>query len=221
MRGQTDPDFPVSFAIHLKGRIRPDHPPRPIKTAADAILHETSPLFDAAYAGRPSVLPKVLLRALPPQCLHTVRGEARLVERTDTDPLFRWFRGLDPAEPVSDATAFTHNRPGLDRHGITATLFNRVVQRAVDARLTSDEYFSVDGTLIESYASITSFLPVDQKDQDEDSNGGSRFKPRNAEVNSHGQRRSNKTQRSRTDPEPRLYKMGDGQAPMPCRMGHA
>lgn len=223
MRGQSDSRPPMFFAIHIEDRIRPDHPLRPIKAAVDAILHELSPLFDAAYAkvGRPSVPPEVLLRSLLLQCLYTVRSETQLVERIDTDLLFRWFCGLDPAQPVFDATAFTHNRPRLDRHGITAAFFDAVVNRAIDAGLTSDEHFSVDGTLIESYASIKSFKPVDQTGDEDRSDPGSGFKPRNAEVNFHGQRRSNKTHRSRTDPEARLYKKGDGQAAKLYHMGHA
>lgn len=223
MRGQSKTRIPMFFAIDIEDRIRPDHPLRPIKAAVDGILQELSPLFDAAYAkvGRPSVPPEVLLRSLLLQCLYTVRSETQLVERIDTDLLFRWFCGLDPAQPVFDATAFTHNRPRLDHHGITAAFFDAVVKRAIDAGLTSDDHFSVDGTLIESYASIKSFKPVDETDDDAGSDQGNGFKPCNPEVNFHGQRRSNKTHRSRTDPEARLYKKGGGQAAKLCHMGHA
>lgn len=222
MRGQIDLRHPMFFAIDIEYRIRSDHPLRPIKAAVDSILQELSPLFDSAYAkvGRPSVSPEVLLRSLLLQCLYTVRNETQLVERIDTDLLFRWFCGLDPAEPIFDATAFTHNRPRLDRHGITAAFFDAVTRRAINAGLTSDDHFSVDGTLIESYASIKSFKPVDETDDQEGSDPGNGFKPRNPEVNFHGQRRSNKTHRSRTDPEARLYKKGDGQGAKLYHMGH-
>jgi transposase len=236
MRGKGDERRPMFFAIDIEDRIRPDHPLRPIKAAVDAILVEMSPLFDAAYAkrGRPSVPPEVLLRALLLQCLYTVRSEKQLVERIDTDLLFRWFCGLDPAEPVFDATAFTHNRPRLDTHGITAAFFDAVVKRAVDAGLTSDEHFSVDGTLIESYASIKSFRPTAASGSDQDepgqgvsSKGGdasgagaNAFKPRNPAVDFHGQKRSNATHRSTTDPEARLYRKGNGQAAKLAHMGH-
>ena len=228
MRGKGDQRRPMFFAIDIEDRIRPDHPLRPIKAAVDAILVQMSPRFDAAYAtrGRPSVPPEVLLRALLLQCLYTVRSERQLVERIDTDLLFRWFCGLDPAQPVFDATAFTHNRPRLDAHGITSAFFGAVVKRAVDAGLTSDEHFSVDGTLIESYASIKSFRPTPGSDQDEPdrdaSSGGdtNTFKPRNPAVDFHGQKRTNATHRSTTDPEARLYRKGNGQSAKLAHMGH-
>ena len=110
-----------------------------------------------------------------------------------------------------DATVFTHNRPRMDEHGITSAFFDAVAKRAIHAGLCSDEHFSVDGTLIESYASIKSFKPIDGADESNDGKGGSGgFKPRNAEVDFHGQKRSNKTHRSTTDPEARLYRKGDG-----------
>lgn len=222
MRGKSDPRHLMFYAIDIEDRIRPDHPLRPIKAVVDSILAEMSPQFDSAYSkvGRPSVPPEVLLRALLLQCLYSVRSESQLVERIDTDLLFRWFCGLDPAEPVFDATAFTHNRPRLDEHGITASFFDRVVKRAVEANLTSDEHFSVDGTLIESYASIKSFKPIEDQDDEGDGDGGG-FKPRNAEVNFHGQKRSNATHRSTTDAEARLYRKGDGQSAKLSHMGHA
>lgn len=226
MRGKSDSRRPMFYAIDIEERIRPDHPLRPIKHAVDAILTQMSPLFEAAYAkrGRPGVPPEVLLRALLLQCLYSVRSEQQLVERLDTDLLFRWFCGMDPAQPVFDATAFTHNRPRLDAHGITGAFFAAVVRQALDAGLCSVEHFSVDGTLIESYASLKSFQPIDHGDgQDGPQGPGARnaFKPRNPEVNFHGQKRANATHRSTTDPEARLYKKGDGQAAKLYHMGHA
>lgn len=214
------------YAIDVEERIRADHPLRPIKAATDAILVQMSSLFDRAYAktGRPSVPPEVLLRAMLLQCLYSVRSERQLVERIDTDLLFRWFCGLDPAEPVFDATAFTHNRPRMDEHEITSAFFDAVVKQAIDAGVTSDDHFSVDGTLIESYGSIKSFKPIDaidhqpnDNDSHDDSNG---FMSRNPDVDFHGHKRSNKTHRSTTDPEARLYKKGDGQAAKLYHMGH-
>ncbi len=220
MRGKRDIGHPMFFAIDVEQRIRPDHPLRPIKTAVDAILTEMSPRFEGAYAktGRPSVPPEVLLRALLLQCLYTVRSERALVERIDTDLLFRWFCGLDPAEPVFDATAFTHNRPRLDEHGLAAMFFEAVVKRAIDAGLTSDEHFSVDGTLIESYASIKSFKPIHRDENDDGLGGG--FKSRNPNVDFHGQKRTNATHQSSTDPQARLYKKGQGKEARLCHMGH-
>ncbi len=228
MRGKPDPRPSFFYAIDLEDRIRSDHPLRPIRAAVDAILVELGPLFDAAYAqtGRPGVPPEVLLKALVLQCLYSVRSERQLVERIDTDLLFRWFCGLDPAQDVFDATAFTHNRPRLDEHGITAAFFDAVVRRALDAGLCSEEHFSVDGTLIRSYASIKSFTPRDQNEGGNAPGGssgrgsGGGFKPRNAEVDFHGQKRSNTTHFSVTDPEARLYKKGNGQGAHLCHMGH-
>jgi IS5 family transposase len=150
-----------------------------------------------------------------------LRSERQLIERLDTDLLFRWFCGMDPASPVFDATAFAHNRPRLDAHGITAAFFDAVVQRAVAAGLTSDDHFSVDGTLIESYASIKSFKSIEKTQGHDDPDDPNGFKPRNAEVDFHRQKRSNATHRSTTDPEARLYRKGDGQSARLCHMGHA
>jgi transposase len=221
MRGTVDPQTALFFAINLEERIRGDHPLRPIKREVDAILREMGPLFEGAYAaiGRPSVPPERLLKASLLQCLYSVRSETQLVERLDTDLLFRWFCDMDPAEPVFDPTAFTHNRKRLEQSGIAATFFELVVKRAIDAGLTSDEHFSVDGTLIESYASLKSFKPKDGDQGDPgDSNG---FKPRNAEVDFHGEERSNATHRSTTDGEARLYRKGKGQPALLYHMGHA
>lgn len=236
MRGKLDPQRAMFFAINLEDRVRRDHPLRPIKRAVDAILVEMAPLLEGAYSvtGRPSVPPERLLKALLLQCLYSLRSEAQLVERLDTDLLFRWFCDMDPAEPVFDATAFTHNRPRLEAGAIISAFFERVVARAIRAGLTSDEHFSVDGTLIESYASIKSFRPIAAKAGDDDDrpakpddsnpparDDGNGFKPRNAAVDFHGQRRSNATHRSTTDDEARLYRKSDGQPARLYHMGHA
>ena len=222
MRGKTDPQTSLFFSINMEDRIRPDHPLRPIKHAVEAVLGDLTSLLEGSYSqiGRPSVPPERLLKASLLQCLYSIRSERQLVERLDTDLLFRWFCDMDPAEPVFDATAFTHNRERLQANGIVAAFFEKIVARAIDAGLTSDEHFSVDGTLIESYASIKSFKPKDNDANDfgDDSNG---FKSRNAEVDFHGQKRSNATHRSTTDGEARLYRKGDGQPARLCHMGHA
>ena len=239
------------FVIDMEERVRTDHPLRTIKAAVDEILTELGPLFDRAYSrtGRPGVPPEVLLKALLLQCLYTIRSERQLVERIDTDLLFRWFCGLDPAEEVFDATAFTHNRPRLDEYGITAAFFDAVTRRAIDAGLASDEHFSVDGTLIESYASIKSLTPIDDDNDSNSSNNNNSnsnsnnndgddidandqantdepgeangFKPRNAEVNFRNTRRSNATHRSTTDPEARLYRKARGQEARLSHLAHA
>src|SRR5947207_2096656 len=161
MRGRHDPQPCLFYAIDVEARIRPDHPLRPIKAAVDRILAGLSDRFDAAYSdtGRPGVPPERLFKALLLMALYSVRSERQLVERIDTDLLFRWFLDMSPEEPAFDATAFTHNRPRLDAHGLTAAFFEAVLREALAAGLCS-EHFSVDGTLIESYASLKSVQPI-------------------------------------------------------------
>jgi transposase len=220
MRGRKNEQPQMFFVIDVNSRIRRDHPIRALKQSVDAILLELAPQFDAAYSrtGRPSVPPERLLKALLLMAVYSVRSERQLIERIDTDLLFRWFLDMSPEEDVFDATAFAHNRPRLDQHGLTAAFFDVVLQRAVKAGLCSDEHFSVDGTLIESYASLKSFRPKDERPSEGDSNS---FKPRNAEVDFHGQSRSNQTHESRTDPEARLYRKGLGKEAKLAHLGHA
>jgi transposase len=223
MRGKPNRQPNMFYSFCVEDRIRPDHPLRAIKKLVDEDLSRMERVFAGAYSdtGRPSVPPERLLKALLLQALYSIRSERQLVERIDTDLLFRWFLGMDPAQEAFDATAFTHNRQRLDQFGITASFFCGTVKRALKEGLASDEHFSVDGTLIESHASIKSFVAkgeLDKKDSDPDGNA---FKSRNAEVNFHGQKRSNATHASPTDPEARLFKKGDGQAAKLYHMGHA
>ena len=223
MRGKRERQGGMFYVIDLEDRVRPDHPLRAIKGMVDAELAKMSRLFDRAYSdkGRPSVPPEVLLKALLLQALYAIRSEAQLVERIDTDLLFRWFLDMDPAVDVFDATAFAHNRPRLEEYGIIQRFFGGVVRRAMDEGLTSDEHFSADGSLIQSYASLKSLRPIDpetgeiRKDDDEGPTG------RNIPVDFKGQKRSNATHRSSTDPEARLYRKGDGQPAFLCHSAHA
>ena len=241
MRGRADRQPKMFFSIDLESRIRPDHPLRPLKRVVDRILAGMSDRFAAAYSrtGRPGVPPERLLKALLLMAIYSVRSERQLVERIDTDLLFRWFLDMDPAEDVFDATAFTHNRSRLDEHGLTAAFFEAVVELAVDAGLVSDEHFSVDGTLIESCASVKSLRPIDERPGGSDgerpggsdgerpggSDGerpdGGGFKSRNPLVDFRGQKRSNKTHRSKTDPEARLYRKAAGQETKLAHLGHS
>jgi transposase len=230
MRGRRDPQPSLFYAIDVEARIRPDHPLRPIKVAVDRILAGLSDRFDAAYSdtGRPGVPPERLFKALLLMALYSVRSERQLVERIDTDLLFRWFLDMSPEEPAFDATAFTHNRPRLDEHGLTGAFFEAVLREALAAGLCS-EHFSVDGTLIESYASLKSVRPVAApapSDQPPAAGGapagdGNGFKPRNPDVDFHGQKRTNATHRSATDPEARLYRRSVGQETKLRHLGHA
>lgn len=220
MRGQANDQDLLFYTINIESRIRPDHPLRSLKGSIDGILKDLSPVFAAAYSriGRPSVPPERLLKSLLLMALYSIRSERQLVERIDTDLLFRWFLDMSPEEEVFDATAFTHNRPRLDEFGITAAFFDAVLMKAVNAGLCSDDHFSVDGSLIESYASLKSFRPKQEKEEDGDSNS---FKPRNPEVDFHGEKRSNDTHVSKTDPEARLYRKGTGKEAKLSYIGHA
>jgi len=235
MRGQRNSQPSMFFAIDLDVRIRRDHPLRPIKAAVDQILTKMSPQFGAAYAdvGRPGTPPETLLKLMLLQALYGVPSEAQLFERLDTDLLFRWFCDMDPAQPVPAATAFTHNRDRFEKHNLTGDFFTQVTQRAIDRGLVSADHFSVDGTLIQSYASMKSFVPNDRADaieerrQDGDgpddasgSGGLNGFKPRNAEVDFKGQKRSNQTHRSPVDPEAKLYRKGEGQPSVLSHLSH-
>ena len=146
-----------------------------------------------------------------------MRSERQLCERINTDLLFRWFLDLQPSEEAFDATTFTHNRQRLDDHDLARSFFTAVVNEALTAGLCS-EHFSVDGTLIESHASAKSFQPKEADDDEpKDANG---FQPRNVEVDFHGQKRSNDTHASRTDPEAKLFRKGPGKEAKLAHMGH-
>jgi transposase len=220
MRGSVDDQLPLFHLFSVEDRIRSDHPLRDIKLRVDRILAGMSSVFAKAYSttGRPSVPPERLLKALLLMALYSVRSERQLCERIDTDLLFRWFLDLHPSDDAFDATTFTHNRQRLDAHDLTKTFFAAVVQEALTAGLCS-EHFSVDGTMIESFASAKSFQPKEANDDESsDANG---FKPRNAEVDFHGAKRTNETHQSRTDPEAKLHRKGLGKEAKLSHMGHA
>lgn len=224
MRGRTEDQLPLFHVFSVEDRIRPDHPLRDIKRRVDRILDAMSPAFANAYSttGRPGVPPERLLKALLLMALYSVRSERQLCERIDTDLLFRWFLDLDPSADAFDATTFTHNRRRLDDHDLTKTFFAAVVGEAITAGLCSD-HLSVDGTMIESFASAKSFQPKTAADggttgAPQDGNG---FKPRNAEVSFHGEKRTNETHQSRTDPEAKLHRKGPGKEAKLSHMGHA
>jgi transposase len=229
MRGRQDSPIQLFYVIDVEARIRADHPLRAVKQAVDRILAGMHHDFAKAYSriGRPSIPPERLLKALLLMALYSLRSERQLVERINTDLLFRWFLDMSPEEPAFDATSFTHNRPRLEEHGLTTIFFDKVLNEALTANLCS-EHFSVDGTLIESFASMKSFQPrpSDNKDttgpQDDDKkdppqSDANCFKPRNPEVDFHGQKRTNETHASPTDPEAKLYRKGPGKE---AKLGH-
>lgn len=221
MRGRPDAQVPLFHVFDVESRIRADHPLRAIKARVDRLLATLHPRFAVAYSrtGRPSVPPERLLKALLLMALYSVRSERQLVERIDTDLLFRWFLDMDPSEEVFDATAFAHNRPRLDEYGLTKAFFDAVLAEALTANLCS-EHFSVDGTLIESYASMKSVRPIESENDDAPVDGNA-FKPRNPAVDFHGQKRTNATHRSTTDPEARLYRKSWGQETKLSHLAHA
>jgi transposase len=182
----------------------------------DAALKESSWRFDAVYAssGRPSIPPEKLLRALLLQVLYTIRSERLLMEQLDYNFLFRWFVGLNIDDPVWDVTVFTKNRERLLVGEVAQGFFNAVVEQAGAQGLLSNEHFTVDGTLIEAWAGHKSFRRKgdDRQTPPDD--------PSNPSVDFHGERRSNATHQSTTDPEARLARKGPGKEARLCYAGH-
>jgi transposase len=181
----------------------------------DAILEEMSPRFDELYSrvGRPSIAPEKLLRALLLQVLYTIRSERLLMEQLDYNLLFRWFVGLEMDDPVWNATVFTKNRERLLTGEIARGFFERAVAQARERDLLSDEHFTVDGTLVEAWASLKSF-------KRRDDGSGPPDDPGNPTVNFHGERRRNDTHASTTDPEARLARKGKAQEAKLFYTGH-
>jgi transposase len=204
--------------VDLEARVRPDHPLRVIREIANAALGDLTGEFAALYPvrlGRPSIAPERLLRAMLLQAFYGIRSERQLMERMEFDLLFRWFVGLGVDDPAWDHSSFTKNRERLLEGEIARKFLTAVVSQPKVKRLLSSDHFSVDGTLLEAWASIKSFRRKDGDDNDAAGPG------RNAERNFHDEKRSNETHRSTTDPEARLYKKGNGQPAKLCYMGHA
>jgi transposase len=216
----VDNQLPLFHVFEVEDRIRKDHPLRDLKRRTDRILKTLNPQFEAAYSrtGRPSVPPERLLKALLLMALYSIRSERQLCEQIDVNLLYRWFLDMPPSEDAFDATTFTKNRNRLEEHGLAKAFFDAVVAEAITKDLCS-EHFSVDGTLIESWASVKSFRPKEESDDDEPNDGHS-FKPRNAGVDFHGQKRTNETHQSQTDPEAKFYRKGKGKEAKLAHMGH-
>jgi len=206
MRGTDQQQSHVFSYISPDQRVRKDHPLRPIRTMVDEILKQLSPQFHKMYAkvGRPSIPPEQLLRAQLLQMLYSVRSERLLMEEMDYNILFRWFVGLNLDDPVWDATVFTKNRDRLLEAEVAKEFLSRVVGQAREKGWTSDEHFTVDGTLLEAWASVKSFQPKDKKSSPPPEDPG------NPTVNFHGEKRSNQTHESKTDPDALLARKGAG-----------
>jgi transposase len=205
MRGD-DPRHESMFSyVTPEARVRADHPLRPIRRMTDAALARLSSRFDRLYStiGRPSIPPEQLLRALLLQMLYSIRSERLLMEELDYSVLYRWFVGLSLDDPIWDATTFTKNRERLLEGDVADAFFAEVLAAIKQDGLLSDEHFTVDGTLLEAWASHKSFKPkgTDQRPPDD---------PKNPTVNFHGQARRNDTHQSTTDPDARLYKKAVG-----------
>lgn len=214
MRGADDQPGSMFSYVSLEERVPQDHPLRTIRRITDRALERLSSRFGTLYVnfGRPSIPPEKLLRALLLQALYTIRSERQLIEQLQYNLLFRWFVGLGMDDPVWAPTTFTKNRDRLLDGDIAAAFFEAVLIHADSARLLSDEHFTVDGTLLEAWASQKSFRP---RDDDPPTGGGS-----NPTVNFHGQRRTNATHRSTTDPDARLYKKARGREARLGYLGH-
>ena len=214
MRGDDRRPRAMFSYVSAEERVPPDHPLRAIRTFVDEILREMTREFDALYAqdGRPSIPPERLLRAQLLQLFYSIRSERLLMEQLDYNILFRWFVGLEMDEPIWVPTVFTKNRDRLLQHAVAHSFFQRVVARAAD--LMSDEHFTVDGTLLEAWAGLKSFKRKDEPPRPPDD-------PSNPTVNFHGEKRSNDTHRSTTDPDARLARKGTAREAKLSYAGHA
>ncbi len=210
MRGEDRGQKSVFSYVMLEDRVPAGHPLRPMRKMVDRALQGLSRQFSELYSstGRPSIPPEQLLRALVIQVLYSVRSERMLMEQLDYNLLFRWFVGLEMDDPVWDATVFSKNRDRLLQGDVAEKFFAQVVHQAREAGLMSEEHFTVDGTLIEAWASHKSFQ---KKDGDGGLGGGDDY---------HGEKRTNETHESKTDPEARLFRKGRGKESKLSYMGH-
>jgi transposase len=218
MRGGDQRSGSLFSYVDLEGRVGKDHPIRIIRGVVNEALAALSGEFSGLYSrsGRPSIPPERLLRAMLLQAFYSIRSERQLMERLEFDLLFRWFVGIGVDDAAWDHSTFSKNRERLLEGDIAAKLLSAVMAQPRVKRLLSTDHFSVDGTLIEAWASMKSFRPKDGSGEPPASGGG-----RNGEADFHGQRRSNETHASTTDPEARLYRKGPGKEAKLCFMGHA
>ncbi len=210
MRGELDRQPEMFSYVDLESRIPSNHPIRKIRRIVDEALVELEPAFAEMYSerGRPSIPPEQLLRGLLLQILFTIRSERLLVERINYDLLFRWFVGLGMDDKVWNHSVFSKNRDRLLEYGVDELLFEAIKSQAYANKLLSRDHFSVDGTLIEACASMKSYKPKDGSGDDDDG------------ENFHGQKRSNDTHASTSDPDARLCRKGPGKEAKLRYMGH-
>ena len=219
MRGSQKRQDSLFSYVPLEKRIPKSHPLRPIRKMVDEALKKMSNKFSElySYTGRPSIAPEYLLRAALLQIFYSIRSERLLIEQLDYNLLFRWFVGLKMDDPVWNHSVFSKNRDRLLNTEIAALFFASIRDQAAKKKLISDEHFTVDGTLLEAWASMKSFKPKgSDKNNPSDTGSG-----KNPTVNFRGQKRKNDTHQSVTDPEARLYKKAKGQQAKLCYLGHA
>lgn len=206
MRGSSNPQSSMFLSVPVERRIPATHPLRAIKAYSDACLAELESTFEMMYSkgGRPSIPPERLLKSTLLMALYSIRSERLFCEQLEYNLLFRWFLDMDVNEPAFNHSTFSHNRERLLAHDVAKRFFGEVVGTAKQQGLVSDEHFTVDGTLIEAWASIKSFRPKDEDDNPPPSDLG------DTSVDFKGEKRSNKTHMSKTDPEARLARKGAG-----------
>ncbi len=217
MRGDNVETQAMFSYLSPESRIPKDHPLRPIRVMVDKALDGLSPIFQEMYSDtwRPSIPPEQMLRALLIQILYSIRSERMLVEQLGYNLLFRWFIGLSMDEKVWHHSTFSKNRDRLLYSEVSSAFFQKIRSQADRAGLLSQEHFSVDGTLIEAWASMKSFRSKDDSDQEPPSGSGL-----NPDVDFKGEKRKNDPHQSTTDPEARLYKKGKGKEAKLCYAGH-
>jgi transposase len=216
MRGREDRSESLFSYVRLEERVPADHPLRAIRALTDEVLAGLNGRFETLYSqmGRPSIPPEMLLRATLLQAFFSVRSERMLMEQIDYNLLFRWFVGLPMDAAVWHPTVFTHNRDRLLEADVARAFLSGLLALRQVKRLLSSDHFSVDGTLIDAWASMKSFRP-------RDGSGEPPGPGRNGERDFHKEKRSNETHASTTDPDARLYRKSNGRASRLCFMGHA
>jgi transposase len=230
MRGEAERQSLMLFGVTPDQLVPTDHPIRRIKAIVEPALATLSPTFAQMYAagGRPSIPPEHLLKASLLIALYSVRSERQFCERLQYDLLFKWFLDLNITDAAFDASSFSKNRARLLAHDVAAAFFDAVLDAARTRQLLSDEHFTVDGTLLDSWASMKSFKPKATADAAGDTGDDAGGEPppasgsggRNPEVDFHGQARTNDTHASTTDPDARLLRKGKGKEAKLCVMGH-
>lgn len=216
MRGRDERSGSLFSSVDLEQRVPAKHPLRVIKATVDDVLVSLDAGFSKLYegTGRQSIAPERLLRASLLQAFYSVRSERQLMEQIDDNLLFRWFVGLGIDDPVWDHSTFSKNRDRLLDADVAARFLEAVLRHVKVKRFLSDDHFSVDGTLVEAWASLKSFRAKDGSDEPPSPG-------RNGERNFHGEKRANDTHESKTDPDAKLFRKGNGQPAKLCFMGHA